>query len=500
MDSLLSVPLLLSLFLSLLLFFLFFKPKTNHSRLPPGPRPLPFIGNLHNLIGSLPHHAMRYLSRQYGPIMLLHFGPSPTIVVSSPDVAREIMKNHDISFSSRPITTTIDTLTFGGKGIIFAPYGEYWRQIRKIYVQELLSIKRVQSYRSIREEEIGNLIKYLNSCASHYQPVNLSKKLASTVNDITMRAIIGTKCKNQDIFLRELETAQNIAAGFNLTDLFPSSRLARLVSRAEKLAEKTQQEISRFLDEIIEQHKERQIAGTGESKVELLLTVLLRSHNNETLENPLDMETIKAIILDLFGAGSETSTTTLEWAMSELLRNPTVMGKAQAEIRRLLEGSTTVSESDLDKLQYMHLVIKETLRLHPAGPLLLPRECREACRVFDYDIPKGTRVLVNAWAIGRDPKYWEDPEEFKPERFMNGNIDFKGADFEFIPFGSGRRICPGMSFGLASMELILASLVYHFDWKLGDGEKPEEIDMSELFGITARRKTPLLLYAVPHKT
>ncbi|KAJ4793943.1 hypothetical protein LUZ62_045189 [Rhynchospora pubera] len=234
--------------------------------------------------------------------------------------------------------------------------------------------------------------------------------------------------------------------------------------------------------------------------MEILLKVLLRSHDNEILANPLDMESIKAIILDLFGAGSDTSTTTLEWAMPELLKNPTVMVKAQSEVRRLLEGSTTVSESDLDKLQYLHLVIKETLRLHPAGPLLLPRECREACRVFDYDIPKGTRVLVNAWAIGRDPKYWEDPEEFKPERFMNGNIDFKDADFEFIPFGSGRRICPGMSFGLASMELILASLLYHFDWELGNGLKPEEIDMSELFGITARRKTPLLLYAVPHKT
>ncbi|KAJ1699933.1 hypothetical protein LUZ63_008445 [Rhynchospora breviuscula] len=405
---------------------------------------------------------MRDLSKQYGPLMLLHLGPSPTIVISSPDAAREIMKNHDISFASRPITTAIDTFTFGGKGILFSPYGKYWRQVRKICIQD--------------------------------------KKLATTVNDITTRAIIGTKCKNQDVFLQELETAQNIVAGFNLTDLFPSSRLARSVSRAKKLAEKTQQAISCFLDEVIEQHKESQIAGTGESNVEILLTILLRSHDNEILANPLDMETIKAIILDLFGAGSETSTTTLEWAMSELLRNPTVMEKAQSEVRRLLEGSTTVSESDLDKLQYLHLVIKETLRLHPAGPLLLPRECREACRVFGYDIPKGTRVLVNAWAIGRDPKYWEDPEEFKPERFMNGNIDFKGADFEFIPFGSGRRICPGMSFGLASMELILASLLYHFDWELGNGLKPEEIDMSELFSITARRKTPLLLYAVPHKT
>ncbi|KAJ4765061.1 hypothetical protein LUZ62_075436 [Rhynchospora pubera] len=211
------------------------------------------------------------------------------------------------------------------------------------------------------------------------------------------------------------------------------------------------------------------------------------------------MDKIRAVILDLFGAGSETSSTTLEWAMSELVRNPTTLQKAQSEVRRILKGRT-LSESDLDKLHYMHFIIKETLRLHPPAPLLLPRECRESCRFFDYAIPKGTRVFINAWAIGRDPKYWEDPEEFKPERFMNSSTDFKGNDFEFIPFGSGRRMCAGVSFGLASVELVLANLLYHFDWKLGDGLKPEEIDMSESIGLTARRKTPLLLFALPCQT
>ncbi|KAJ3696927.1 hypothetical protein LUZ61_000632 [Rhynchospora tenuis] len=176
------------------------------------------------------------------------------------------------------------------------------------------------------------------------------------------------------------------------------------------------------------------------------------------------------------------------------------MEKAQSEVRELFKGKTHVPDSDIDKLKYMHLVIKETLRLHPPAPLLLPRQCREECRVFDYDIPKGTTVLVNAWAIGRDPKYWENPEEFKPERFMNSTTDFKGADFEFIPFGSGRRMCPGMSLGLANVELPLANLLYHFDWKLMDGLKPEDIDMSEASGVATRRKTPLLLYAVPHET
>ncbi|XP_078171913.1 desmethyl-deoxy-podophyllotoxin synthase-like [Carex rostrata] len=502
MDSNPSFPLLLfSIFLCLLIL-LIFKSKTNHSkpilRFPPGPWPLPIIGNIHNIIGSLPHRTMRNLSRQFGPLMLLHLGETLTIVVSSPDAAREIMKNHDINFASRPITPTMDILTFGGKGIGFPPYGEYWRQVRKICVLELLSTRRVQSYKSIREEEVCNLIKYIFSCSSHCEPVNLSKRLASLVNDIITRAIIGSKCKNQDVFLRELDNLVQLASGFNLNDLFPSSLLARLVSTAAKKAERSQQIRSRFLDDIIEQRIERKTAREGE--VEDLLDVLLRLHDEDTPTNPLDMETVKAVILDLFGAGTETSSTTIEWAMSELLRNPTTMKKAQSEVRELLKGSTQVSEADLDNLNYLHLVIKETLRLHPPVPLLLPRQCREACRIFDYDIAEGMTVLINVWAIGRDPKYWEDPEEFKPERFMNSGTDFKGNDFEFLPFGSGRRMCAGVSLGLVNTALPLASLLYHFDWKLPDGLKPDEIDMSESFGITARRKTPLLLYAVPHKT
>ncbi|KAJ1696595.1 hypothetical protein LUZ63_005107 [Rhynchospora breviuscula] len=502
MDSLLSLPLLLSLFLCLLIFLLL-QHKTNHSksslRFPPGPWPLPFIGNIHNIIGSLPHHSMRELSRQYGPLMLLQLGESPTVIISCPDAAREIMKTHDISFATRPLSTTIDIFTFGGKGIIFAPYGEYWRQMRKICVLELLSTKRVQSFRPIREEEVASLITDLNSCASHCQSINLSKRLTSLMNDITARAIIGSKCTNQDVFLQELERTVKLAGGFNLADLFPSLWLARLVSKAAKEAEMSQLAKISILDEVIRHHRERNIA-TGEDEMEDILSVLLRLHDEDTITDSLDMVTVKAVVLDLFQAGSETSSTTLEWIMSLLLRNPTVMKKAQSEVREVLKGRTHVSELDLDKLNYLRLVIKETLRLYPPVPLLLPRQCREACRVFDYDIPKGTRVLVNVWAIGRDPKYWENPEEFKPERFMNSSTDFKGTDFEFIPFGSGRRMCPGVSFGIANVELPLASLLYHFDWKPIDGLKPEEMDMSESFGVTARRKTPLLLYAVPYET
>jgi len=197
---------------------------------------------------------------------------------------------------------------------------------------------------------------------------------------------------------------------------------------------------------------------------------------------------------DIFGGSSETSATTLQWTMAELMRNPRVMRKAQGEVRRVLAGQETVTEDSLSGLRYLPLVIKEALRLHPPAPLLIPRECRTPCRVLGFDVPAGAMVLVNAWAIGRDPRHWDAPEEFSPERFEGGGtVDFKVTDFEFIPFGARRRMCPGIAFGLANMDLALASLLYHFDWALPDGVQPGELDMTEAPGITTRRLSRLLL-------
>lgn len=200
---------------------------------------------------------------------------------------------------------------------------------------------------------------------------------------------------------------------------------------------------------------------------------------------------------DLFVGGSGTTVTTLQWAMSELMRNPNVMAKAQAELRQILNGKPTVTEDDLVQMKYLKLIVKETLRLHPPGPLLLPRESRASCKILGYDVPKGSTVLVNAWAIGRDPKYWEDDaEEFRPERFERSAIDFKGSNFEYIPFGAGRRICPGMAFAERNVELTLAALLYHFDWKLPNLMKPSELDMTEEMGLTIRKKNDLKLHAI----
>lgn len=200
----------------------------------------------------------------------------------------------------------------------------------------------------------------------------------------------------------------------------------------------------------------------------------------------------------MFAAGTDTSAATVVWVMAELMRNPGMMERAQAEVRKVVNGKRRVQEDDFKGLNYLTAVIKETLRLHPPAPLLLPRECKGACEIGGYDIPVGTRVLINGWAINRDPEFWEDPESFKPERFLDTGIEFVGSNFEYLPFGGGRRICPGIAFGMANVDLALAQLLYHFDWKLPGGAKPESLDMTEDFGATVKLKNSLSLVAIPH--
>lgn len=203
---------------------------------------------------------------------------------------------------------------------------------------------------------------------------------------------------------------------------------------------------------------------------------------------------------DIFSGGGDTVTTAVEWAMSEMLKNPRVMEKAQAEIRKVFDGKGNVDEMGIDELKFLKAVVSETLRLHPPFPMLLPRECREKCEINGYEIPVKTRMIINAWAIGRDPHYWNiDPDRFYPERFIDdSSVDYKGADFGFIPFGAGRRMCPGILFAIPSIELPLAHLLFHFDWELPSGMRNEDLDMTEAHGLSAKRKQSLHLVPIPY--
>ncbi|KAL5735698.1 hypothetical protein ACOSQ2_030486 [Xanthoceras sorbifolium] len=472
---------------------------TSHStsNLPPGPWKLPLIGNMHLLVGSLPHRCLRDLSRKYGPLMHLQLGELSHIVVSSPETAREIMKHHDINFAQRPHLLAAEIATYGYTDIAFAPYGDYWRQLRKICTLELLSSKRVKSFRSIREEEVSNVIRSVVSNAG--LPINFSQILYSLTNDITARAAFGGKCKYQKEFILITQKLIELGGGFSLSDMFPSVKLLEVLNGMRSELQRLHQKADKILDNIINEHIACKATGTiGEGEEKDLVHVLLNLQDHGDLEIPLTTDNIKTVIQDIFMAGTETSSSTLEWAVSEMLKNPRVLEKAQAEVRQVFDREGNVDEAGLHEVEYLKLVIKETFRLHPAAPLLLPRECRESCKIDGYDIPVGSKVIVNAWAIGRDPNYWTEPESFYPERFLGSAINYKGASFELIPFGAGRRICPGISFGMANVELPLANLLYHFDWKLPNGVKNEDLDMTENFGAAVKRKNDLYLIPIPY--
>ncbi|XP_031387081.1 LOW QUALITY PROTEIN: premnaspirodiene oxygenase-like [Punica granatum] len=497
-------PHVLFTFLIIFLFVALRKWKKKHnikketaSELPPGPKRLPLIGKLHQMSGSLPHHALRDLAKRHGPIMRLQLGEILTIVISSPDAVKEILKTHELAFAQRPEITALEVMSYENSSFVFAPYGEYWRQMRKICVLELLSMKRVMSFRSIREHEAWKMIKAIGDFDG--KPFNLSKLILSLINDVTSRAAFGERCKYQEEFISFLKEGTQLGGGFELPDLFPSIKLLRYTSRLKPAWERLHCKIDVILNHIIEEHKAKlETAIDDENKPparEDLVDVLLNLQKTSELKFLITMDVIKNVIMEIFSAGTDTSSTTIEWAMSEMLRNPRVMQKAQQEVRNHLNGKPRVEESDLVSLEYLKVVVKETLRLHPPGPLMA-REAREKCKVMGYDIPSKTKIIINTWAIGRDSDAWSSPEQFQPERFLESSVDFRGKSFEYIPFGGGRRICPGINFGIANIELPLAQLLYHFDWDFGDGKRsPEELDMEETFGITSRRKNPLVMIA-----
>ncbi|PON43457.1 Cytochrome P450, E-class, group I, partial [Parasponia andersonii] len=488
-----SFPILVTFFLFVFMVMKILKTSNAASKLPPGPWKLPLVGNIHQLFGSLPHHALRDLAKKYGPFMYLRIGQVPTIVVSSPEYAREVMRTHDAVLASRPRVLFADIMLYNCADIVFAPYGEHWRQLRKICTHELLSASRVHSFRPIREEEWFNFIESIASNVG--SAINLTERIQTWTFSIVSRAAFGKKSRDHEEFISTVVEAMDVSVGFELADLFPSFTLFTKISRSKPKLERLQRKAARIIENIIKEHKEnKSTEKNGDiGREEDLVDVLLKLHNNSDHGISLTSDSLKAVIWDMFAAGSETSSTAIDWAMAEMIRNPIVMKKAQDEVREVFSRKGSVDETGLDEMKYLKSVVKETLRLHPPLSLSIPRESLEKCEISGYEVPEKTRIIINTWAIGRDPKHWSEPESFIPERFLDSPVDFKGNNFEYIPFGAGRRICPGMLFGIINTELPLALLLYHFDWKLPSDMKHEDLDMTEVFGASFRRKDVLHL-------
>ncbi|RDY03309.1 Cytochrome P450 71A1, partial [Mucuna pruriens] len=476
--------------------------RRNKSNFPPSPPKLPIIGNLHQL-GPLPHRSFQALSRKYGPLMWLQLGQTPTLVVSSADVAKEIYKTHDVAFSNKPQTTAVKIIMYGCMDVAFAPYGEEWRQKRKICVLELLSIKRVRSFHSIREEEVAAMLDTLRqACASKSSCVNLSEMLIETSNDIMSRCVLGRKYNTPDGGISFGELGRNMMkhlATFTVGDYFPLLGWIDYLTGHIAEFKATFSALDAFFDQLVAERK-RIIRDNGQPDNKDFVDILLQIQDGGKHDFQLTHNDVKAILMDIFAGGSDTTSTLLEWVFAALLKNPATMKKAQEEVRRVVGHKLKVEENDLNQMNYLKCVVKETLRLYPPAPVLIPRETLSDVKVKGFDIPSKTRVFVNAWAIQRDPEIWDRPEEFLPERFeKQPEVDFRGVDWQLIPFGSGRRGCIGISFAMASTEYMLANLLYWFDWNLPESGLPtQDVDMSEIWGLTVIKKVPLHLQPQLH--
>ncbi|CAN4103481.1 unnamed protein product [Withania somnifera] len=423
---------LVSFFLFMSFLFLLIqkwrKPKTP---IPPGPWRLPIIGSVHHLTSGLPHRVLKNLSQKYGPIMYLQLGKSP-----------------------QPETMMGKIICYNCKDIAVSPCGHYWRHMRKLTVLKLLSAKMVKSFSPIRLDELSNLLSSIGSMDLN-SPINLVEKLLWFMNASTCRSAFGN---------------QSLSSGFELADLFPSKKFLHGISGMESKLKKARYMIDTVLDNIINVHREKRANGKsckGESGTEDLINVFLRVMESGEFPVSLTNDNIKAVILDMFVAGSDTSSSTVIWALSEMMRHPNVMAKAQAEVRKAFKGKKLCDdETDLEKLNYLKVVIKENT---------------QETRIDGFTIPLKSKVLVNVWAIGRDPESWENLECFIPERFEDTSIEFTGNHFQFLPFDL--------------ITLPLAHLLHNFDWKLPEGINARNLDMTEANGISARRESDLYLIA-----
>ncbi|KAK7294456.1 hypothetical protein RJT34_17345 [Clitoria ternatea] len=468
--------------------------------LPPGPKPWPIIGNL-DLIGPLPHKSLHNLSQKYGPIMHIWFGSSPVVVGSSVHMAKAFLKTHDASLAGRPKFSAGKYTTYNYSNITWSQYGPYWRQARRMCLMELFSAKRLEEYEYIRKQELRALLSDLFKTSN--KKVLLKDHLSTLSLNVISRMVLGKKYLEEtensvispDEFKKMLDELFLLNGVLNIGDFIPWIHFLDFqgyVKRMKALNKK----FDRFMEHVLDEHIERK-KSVKDYVVKDMIDVLLQLAEDPTLEVKLERHGVKGFTQDLIAGGTESSAVTVEWAISELLRKPEIFKKATEELDRVIGRERWVEEKDIVNLPYINAIVKEVMRLHPVAPMLVPRLAREDCNVDGYDIPKGTQVLVSVWTIGRDPSVWDNPMDFQPERFLGKEIDVKGHDYELLPFGAGRRMCPGYSLGLKVIQASLANLLHGFNWRLPHNVQKEDLNMEEIFGLSTPKKFPLEALADP---
>ncbi|XP_016192087.1 cytochrome P450 CYP736A12-like [Arachis ipaensis] len=498
-PAILALPVLF-LALALTLTILFLISKHYDRSLPPGPPAFPVFGNLPMLLGKSPHRTLQAMAQRYGPTMSLQLGQVPVVVVSNSEAAEAFLKTHEAAFASRPKMQASDCVLYGSKGLVFSEFGPYWRSMRRLFTSQLLSASKVSSFARARERGVKVAVKAIKKAAGRGEVVDISELVNNVAEDVVYRIVLGRSRHDEFHLASLLHEAINLAGAFNVADYLPwlgSFDFQGFTRRLKRLGKAIDQE----LEKIIEEHEKGSSGGCHawgghRDFIDILLSLMNQPVDpRDEQSQVMDRTNIKALLLDSIAGSFETSATVIIWVLSELLKHPRVMRNLQDELISGVGLNKFVQETHLANLSYLDIVIKETLRLHPPGAIVT-RESTKDAMVNGYRIREKTLIIINLWAIGRDPKAWSNnAEEYYPERFITNNRDYRGYNFEFIPFGAGSRICPGIHLGLTTVKLVVAQLVHCFNWELPWNMTPDELDMNEKYGLSSPRAKNLL--AVP---
>uniref|UniRef100_A0A0A9DS96 Uncharacterized protein n=1 Tax=Arundo donax TaxID=35708 RepID=A0A0A9DS96_ARUDO len=474
--------------------------------LPPGPTGLPLVGSLLSLDPEL-HVYFARLAARYGPIFSIRLGSKLGVVVTSPALAREVLREQDLVFANRDTPDAGRSISYGGgQNIVWNPVGPTWRLLRRICVREMLSPAGLDNVHGLRRREFRATLRHLRGAAG--TPVDVGAQMFLTTMNVITGTLwggnIGSESERAAVGKEFRQLVAEITAMLgapNVSDFFPA--LARfdlqgIRAKSDVLKERFNQMFARIIEQRV------MVGGDPAAAPDFLEYMLKLEKEGGDGKAAFTMTNVKALLMDMVVGGTETTSNTVEWAMAEMMQKPAVLSKVREELDVVVGRDVLVEETHLPQLQYLHAVIKETLRLHPALPLMVPHCPNADATVAGYRVPAGCRVFVNVWAIQRDPAVWKDPLEFIPERFLPGDgndaggegrkWDFSGSEMEYMPFGSGRRICAGIAMADRMTAYSLAMLLQAFDWELPAGAR---LDLAERFAIVMKKATPLVAVPTP---
>ncbi|XP_059645065.1 cytochrome P450 78A5-like [Cornus florida] len=469
---------------------------SGHWKIVTGPPGFPLTGLLYVFTGLTPHRLLAKLARSFDAVRLMAFSVGFTrfIISSHPETAKEILNSP--AFADRPVKESAYELLFH-RAMGFAPYGEYWRNLRRISSTHMFSPKRIAGFEGFRCKTGLKIVDEMRDMMGKKGEVEVKKVLHFGSLNNVMMTVFG-RCYDFDDGKDGFELEKLVSEGYELLGIFNWSDHFPLLGwldlqgvrrRCRSLASK----VNLFVGKIIEDHRVKRIGGVlGGESFEDFVDVLL----NLEKEDKLSDSDMIAVLWEMIFRGTDTVAILLEWILARMVLHPEIQSKAQNEIDAVIGESRVVSNSDIPKLPYLQSIVKETLRMHPPGPLLSwSRLAIHDVHVGDSLIPAGTTAMVNMWAITHDENVWSEPEKFKPERFMDEDVSIMGSDLRLAPFGSGRRVCPGKAMGLATVHLWLAQLLQSFKWVPSD--HINGVDLSENLKLSLEMKNPLLCKIVP---